>query len=95
MIQAFTGVGAAIAPVYDVEQLLADPHVVARESVITCEDEDLGPLMMQNIFFRMSDTPGSVRFTGRRLGQDNEAVYADLADLDAEDLVVLRQQGVI
>ena len=95
VIQAFTGVGAAIAPVYDVEQLLADPHVVARESVITCEDEDLGPLMMQNIFFRMSDTPGSVRFTGRRLGQDNEAVYADLADLDAEDLVVLRQQGVI
>jgi crotonobetainyl-CoA:carnitine CoA-transferase CaiB-like acyl-CoA transferase len=95
VVTAFTNVGAAIAPVYDVEQLLADPHVVNRESVITCEDEDLGPVLMQNVFFRMSDTPGSVRSTGRRLGQDNEEVYRDLANLDANDLFVLRQQGVI
>lgn len=95
VIEAFTGVGAAIAPVYDVEQLLADPHVVARGSVITCEDDDLGPIRMQNVFFRMSATPGSVRSTGRRLGQDNDVVYRDLAGLSSEDLIALRQQGVI
>ena len=95
VIEAFTGVGAAIAPVYDVEQLLSDPHVVARESVVTCDDDDLGPVRMQNVFFRMSATPGSVRSTGRRLGQDNDAVYRNLAGLSSEDLVALRQQGVI
>jgi crotonobetainyl-CoA:carnitine CoA-transferase CaiB-like acyl-CoA transferase len=58
VLHGFQEAGGALAPVYDVEQLMNDPHVLARESVITIEDEDLGPLMMQNLFFRMGGTPG-------------------------------------
>jgi crotonobetainyl-CoA:carnitine CoA-transferase CaiB-like acyl-CoA transferase len=57
---------------------MQDPHVLARETVTTIEDEDLGPLKMQNLFFRMGATPGAIRHGGRRLGQDTEQVMAEL-----------------
>ena len=94
VLAAFEDAGAAIAPIYDVEQLVNDPHVVARETITTVDDEDLGPLKMQNLIFRLGDTPGGIRWTGRRLGQDNEAVYAELG-VDAERLAVLREKGVV
>ena len=91
----FQEAGAALAPVYDIEQLMQDPHVLARDVITTIEDEDLGPLKMQNLFFRLSGTPGSIRHGGRRLGQDTEQVLAELADVDADQLGALRERGVI
>jgi crotonobetainyl-CoA:carnitine CoA-transferase CaiB-like acyl-CoA transferase len=95
VVEAFQAAGAALAPVYDMEQLMEDPHVVARQTVITIEDEDLGPLKMQNLFFRLSATPGAIRHGGRRLGQDTEQVMADLLDLKDEQLEALRSKGVL
>ena len=92
---AFQAAGAALAPVYDMEQLMQDPHVVARQSVVTIDDEDLGPLKMQNLFFRLSATPGAIRHGGRRLGQDTDQVLADLLDLTGDDLAALRANGVL
>ena len=57
MCAEFERVGAALAPIYDVEQLMSDPHVQAREAITTVDDEDLGPLKMQNLMFRMLATP--------------------------------------
>jgi crotonobetainyl-CoA:carnitine CoA-transferase CaiB-like acyl-CoA transferase len=94
VVEAFQEAGAALAPIYDVEQLLEDPQIQARESITTIQDEDLGPLQMQNLFFRMQETPGRIRFGGRRLGQDNDEVYRDLG-LDAAELARLREQGVV
>ena len=95
VVEAFQTAGAALAPVYDMEQLVEDPHVVARETVITIDDEDLGPLKMQNLFFRLSGTPGAIRYGGRRLGQDTEQVMADLLDLTGEQVEALRRTGVL
>ena len=81
-------------PVYDVAQLLADPQVQARDSVTTIDDEDLGPLRMQNVWFRLDRTPGRVRFGGRRLGQDTDAVLRRAARLHAEEIAALRKACV-
>ena len=59
VLAAFEEAGAACAPIYDVEQLVNDPHVVARDTITTVDDEDLGPLKMQNLIFRLGDTPGA------------------------------------
>jgi crotonobetainyl-CoA:carnitine CoA-transferase CaiB-like acyl-CoA transferase len=91
VMSAFEEAGAAIAPIYDIRQALEDPQYRALETFTQVEDEDLGPIRMQNVAFRMLGTPGRVRFSGRRLGQDNEAVYGELG-LDLEDL---RSKGVI
>jgi len=95
VVKAFDEAGAALAPIYDVEQLVNDPHVQARETIATVYDEDLGELKMQNVMFRLGGTPGQIRFPGRKLGQDTEAVYAELLDLSADELAKLREAGVV
>ena len=95
VMAAFEEAGAAIAPIYDIEQLMNDPQIEALDAITTVEDEDLGPLRMQNLMFRLSDTPGEIRFPGRRLGQDNEEVYGEQLGLDSERIGELREQGVI
>src|SRR5438093_2758473 len=95
VMAAFERAGAAIAPIYDMAQVVNDPHVQATEMITTVDDDDLGPLKMQNLPFRLLGSPGSIRFAGRGLGQDNEQVYAERLGLDRERIEHLRDQGVI
>jgi len=94
VIRAFEEAEAAVAPIYDVADVLDDPQYRALGSIVTLEDEDLGKLRMQNLLFRMLGTPGAVRFGGRRLGQDNESVYGELG-VSADRLSELRRNGTI
>ena len=95
VVAAFQEAGAALASVYDVAQLIADPQIEALEAITTIDDDDLGPLRMQNIMFRLLDTPGGIRFSGRRLGQDTDEVYAELLGLEGDKLDQLRNEGVV
>jgi crotonobetainyl-CoA:carnitine CoA-transferase CaiB-like acyl-CoA transferase len=95
VVKAFEDAGAALAPIYDIEQLMDDPHVQFRDTVTTVHDEDLGPLQMQNLMVRLTGTPGAIRFPGRRLGQDNHALYRELLDIDGDELEHLRREGVV
>jgi crotonobetainyl-CoA:carnitine CoA-transferase CaiB-like acyl-CoA transferase len=72
-----------------------DPQVKALDAITTIEDEDLGPLKMQNVMFRLSESPGSIRFTGRRLGQDNDEVYRDRLGLDPDQIAGLQADEAI
>ena len=95
VVTAFNEAGAALAPIYDMEQLVNDPHVQARETITTVDDEDLGELKMQNLMFRLGGTPGQIRFPGRKLGQDTEEVYAELLGLEPAEVSTLREAGVL
>ena len=74
----FENAGAAVAAVYDAQQILDDPQYRALEAIIEVADEELGTLKMNNVPFRMSATPGSVRWPGPALGAHNDQVYEEL-----------------
>jgi crotonobetainyl-CoA:carnitine CoA-transferase CaiB-like acyl-CoA transferase len=66
---------APIAPVYDTSQIVADPHYLARSTIVSLPDPDLGEVIMQNTLPRMSRTPGRIRHTGHTaIGADPDAV---------------------
>jgi crotonobetainyl-CoA:carnitine CoA-transferase CaiB-like acyl-CoA transferase len=94
VIRAFEEAQAAVAPIYDVADVMRDPQYAALESIISVPDEDLGQVKMQNVLFRMLGTPGKVRWSGRRLGQDNDALYGELG-VSPERLAELRAAGVV
>lgn len=94
VVSAFEQAEAAVAPIYDVADVLADPQYQALQSIVTVADPELGPLKMQNVLFRLSETPGSIRTTGPRLGEHNAEVFGRLG-IDAEGLADLARQGVI
>jgi len=94
VMRAFEAADAAVAPVYDVQDIMSDPQYQALESIVSLPDDDLGAVKMQNVMFRMLGTPGRIRWAGRRLGQDNESVFAEIG-VSTERLAELRGNGVI
>ena len=87
--------GAPASPALDIADVLADPHMVARVTTVTVDDEDLGPVRMQNVVPRLSESSGSVRWAGPLAGAHNRSVYVEEMGMNEEDLDVLRAQGVI
>jgi len=73
VLQAFEAAEAAIAPVYTMADLAADPHVAARDALV-----EVDGVTMQGLVARLSRTPGEVRHAGRPLGADTDEVLADL-----------------
>jgi crotonobetainyl-CoA:carnitine CoA-transferase CaiB-like acyl-CoA transferase len=95
VLSAFNEAEAAIAPVYDARDIVEDPHVQAARMLVEVEDPELGTVMMHNVMWRMSKTPGSIRWTGRAMGADTDEVLGGELGLSAEDLAQLREAGVI
>ncbi|MFF5212769.1 CaiB/BaiF CoA transferase family protein [Streptosporangium sp. NPDC000396] len=94
VLAAFEQAQAAVAPVYDVRDIMADPQLEALDAITTVEDPELGPVRMQNVMFRLTGTPGEIRWTGRPHGADTDEVLGALG-LSPEELAALRGKGVI
>lgn len=94
VIEAFTQAEAAIAPIYDARDITEDPHVRATEMLVEVDDEELGPVLMHNVMWRMSETPGRIRHTGRALGADTESVLGELG-VTSDEVARLREHGVV
>ncbi|MDT0266482.1 CoA transferase [Streptomyces sp. DSM 44915] len=90
----FEAAQAAVAPVYDVRDVLADPQYRALETVTEVPDPELGTLRMQNVLFRLSATPGGIRWAGRPHGADTDTVLAELG-VPADEIARLRAAGTL
>ena len=91
---AFERAEVTAAPVYDIDQFIADPHVIEREILVDLPDAELGHLPMHNVIPRLSGTPGKLRRPAPSLGEHTETVLAELG-LDRDALDRLAEQGVI
>ena len=94
VVEAFEEANAAITPIYNIEDIMQDPQYQALDSIITVNDPELGPIKMQNVLFRLSETPGEVKWSGPQLGEHNEEVYRELG-IDEERLERLKAEGVV
>jgi formyl-CoA transferase len=94
VVRAFTEAEAAVAPIYDVSDVMQDPQFQALHSIVSVPDDQLGQVKMQNVLFRLSETPGAIRWAGRGLGQDNESVYGEIG-ITPEQLKELKTRNVI
>ena len=81
--------------VFDIEDIFGDPHYAAREDVVDVPDLDFGTVKMPGIFPKFSRSRCALRWSGGRIGQDNEEVYGELLSLRREELEDLRAAGVI
>ena len=73
VLVAFEEAEAAIAPVFSMADVFADPHYAARQAIV-----DLEGTPMQNVIARLSATPGRLRWAGRPLGADSQSIRDEL-----------------
>ena len=83
IMRRFDKAQAAVAPVNDVAAIFADPHFQARENITSVVDPELGgPVRMQNVAGKLSDTPGAVRWAATRVGEHNREILVDRLGID-------------
>ncbi|MDX3836720.1 CaiB/BaiF CoA transferase family protein [Streptomyces europaeiscabiei] len=94
VIEVFEKAEAAVAPIQDVREVMTDLQYRALDTITTVDDPDLGPLRMQNVLFRLSATPGAIRWAGRAHGADTDSILTELG-LSEPDIETLRQEGAL
>ncbi|WP_329133289.1 CaiB/BaiF CoA transferase family protein [Streptomyces sp. NBC_00670] len=95
VLAEFEKAEAAVAPVQDIREVLTDPQYQALGTFATVPDDpELGVLRMQNVLFRLSATPGGIRWAGRPHGADTEAVLGELG-LTAAEIAALRAEEAV
>jgi crotonobetainyl-CoA:carnitine CoA-transferase CaiB-like acyl-CoA transferase len=72
------------APVYDIDQLIADPHVAEREILVELPDADLGHVAHHAVVPRLAATPGAIRTPAPNLGEHTAEVLRMLGRSEAE-----------
>jgi formyl-CoA transferase len=80
--------------IYSAADMLIDPQFLAREMFLAAKLPDGKAFKMPGIVPKLSDTPGSVEWTGPALGEHNAEVLAGLG-YDAAQIAALRDSGAI
>jgi len=83
-----------VGPIYDVRQILDDPHFVAREIVADYPDAEMNRLPMHHVVPRLLGSPGSIRTPAPRLGEHNRELLGEIG-CDAERCAQLQRDGVV
>ncbi|GAA4036457.1 CoA transferase [Allokutzneria multivorans] len=94
VMEEFERAEAAVAPIYDVRDVLEDPQYEALGTLQRVPDPELGSVLMQNVLFRLSETPGEIRWAGRPHGADTDEVLGGLG-LSPSEIASLRERGVV
>lgn len=80
--------------IYDIADIVADPHYAAREMIVDSELPDGTPVKLPAVLPKLGATPGEIRSIAPRLGEHTDEVLAELGIGDAAR-ADLRVRGII
>jgi formyl-CoA transferase len=83
-VSFFEKAEVTVGPIYDVRQILQDPHFVEREILADYPDDQMQALPMHHVVPRLLGTPGSIRTPAPRLGEHNRPLLRELGYTDSE-----------
>lgn len=81
--------------IFTMKDIFADPHYAAREMLQKVPDDDLGEVTLAGVVPRMSATPGEIRWSGHRIGQDTASVLREFAAVSDDEFSQLAAKGVV
>lgn len=90
----FRAAEVTAGPVYDISQIVTDPHIVERAVLVEAPDRDIGSVPMHAVVPRLSVTPGALSRPAPRLGE-HTAEILESAGMDPASIRRLAEEGVI
>jgi crotonobetainyl-CoA:carnitine CoA-transferase CaiB-like acyl-CoA transferase len=81
--------------VYRAPEMLEDPHFKARQSITNVPDRFGNDLPMQNVFPKLSATPGKIQHVGPTLGQHTKDILSDRLGFSQSTITELNVTGII
>lgn len=96
VVERLLNAGVPAAPIYNVAQVAADPHIAEdREMFIEQDHPRAGKVKLTGSPLKLSETPVNLNGPAPILGQHNEEVYKQILGLDAQRLEALESEGII
>lgn len=95
LFEIFRRANIASAPVNSPEDILSNPHLKAREYFTEIDHPETGKVTYPGAPIHMMETPSKARYHAPLLGQHNKEIYCDRLGYTREDLVKLRESGII
>ncbi|WAP71301.1 CoA transferase [Jiella pelagia] len=95
IVEQLAEAGVPAGLTYKASDMLRDEHFKAREAITRVEDPEIGPIAMQNVFPKLSASPGGVERTGPKLGEHTDAVLAEWLGYDVETIAALKAANVL
>lgn len=93
-VASFERAQVTIGPIYDIAQIVLDPHVQERALLADYPDADMAAFPMHHVVPRLGATPAAVRTPAPRLGEHNRPLLSELG-IDASRYEELLRQGVV
>ena len=84
-----------VGKIYSVADIFNDAHFRAREMLVDAPDDDLGTIKLVAPVPKLSRTPGHIRKSGGRVGQDTSRVLTDVLGFSNEEIRSLERERVI
>ncbi len=94
VMRVFEANAVTASPVYQISDIIDDPHVRERQVLVDLPDAELGRAAHHNITPRLSATPGGFRLPAPELGEHTDEVLR-AAGFDADEIDALRRKGVL
>lgn len=79
-------------PIYNVEDMVNDPHFQARDMIVELDVENLGKLKVPGIIPKLSKTPGKIRWAGPKLGEHTEEVLKEKVGLNEKQIAKMKNE---
>ncbi len=96
LVDRLLAAGVPAAPIYDIAQVVADPHIAgAREMFVEMEHPVAGKMKITGSHIKLSETPPTIRTPSPALGQSNAEIYGGRLGLSEAELQQLRDEKVI
>ena len=93
-VELYVGLGLPCAPVYHVDDVVADPHLAARGMFVEVEHPLVGRVKVPNFPLKFSETPGEIRTAAPLLGEHSMEVLTGVLGLSEERVLELVRAGV-
>jgi formyl-CoA transferase/CoA:oxalate CoA-transferase len=92
-VKLLNDAGVPCGPVNSLDEVFADPQVVATSLLTTVEHPRSGPIRQVAPPLRLSRTGAAIRSAPPLLGADTDAALADWAEMTADEVEALRARG--
>jgi formyl-CoA transferase len=83
-----------MGPIYNIEDIKNNVHAQAREMITNIIDNGRS-LKTENVFPKLSRTPGKIKHLGKEMGSDNDEIFRKRLGLNEDEIERLQQDGII
>jgi CoA:oxalate CoA-transferase len=82
-------------PINTVDKVVSDPHVLARDMIVSLVHPVAGELKVPGIPIKFSKTPGEIKGPAPLLGEHTDKVLGEFLSMGEEEIQDLKRQGVL